>query len=149
VLLAALKARRALRVSSVQPRIAKAAGIDRRVLHGALSRLEPGAGKLARRVLRGGVGRKVRPLPAYAPSLRSPWRAADDPPDLRPRWIALHRCPPAAPHQAASRLLASGSSLKEVADVLHHRSLNTTLIYAKLDTRSLSTVALPWPGDAK
>jgi hypothetical protein len=67
VLSAALKARRALRVSSVQPRIAKAAGIDRRVLHRALSRLEPGAGKLARRVLRGGVGRKARPLPVYPP----------------------------------------------------------------------------------
>ena len=52
-------------------------------------------------------------------------------------------------HTMASRLLASGSSLKEVADVLRHRSLNTTLIYAKLDTRSLRTVALPWPGDAK
>lgn len=52
-------------------------------------------------------------------------------------------------HTMASRLLASGSSLKEVADVLRHRSLNTTLIYAKLDTRSLSTVALPWPGDSK
>jgi len=37
--------------------------VDHRVLHGALSRLEPGAGKLARRVLRGGVGRKARPLP--------------------------------------------------------------------------------------
>jgi hypothetical protein len=37
--------------------------LRRRVLYGALSRLEPGAGKLARRVLRGGVGRKARPLP--------------------------------------------------------------------------------------
>jgi len=52
-------------------------------------------------------------------------------------------------HTMASRLLASGSSLKEVADVLRHRSLNTTLIYAKLDVGSLSTVALPWPEDAK
>jgi len=52
-------------------------------------------------------------------------------------------------HSMASRLLASGSSLNEVADVLRHRSLNTTLIYAKLDTRSLRMVALPWPGDAK
>jgi integrase/recombinase XerC len=51
-------------------------------------------------------------------------------------------------HTMASRLLASGSSLKEVADVLRHRSLNTTLIYAKLDSRNLSTVALPWPGEA-
>jgi len=37
-------------------------------------------------------------------------------------------------HTMASRLLAGGSSLKEVADVLRHRSLNTTLIYAKLDS---------------
>ena len=49
-------------------------------------------------------------------------------------------------HTMASRLLASGSSLKEVADVLRHRSLDTTQIYAKLDSRNLSTVALPWPG---
>jgi site-specific recombinase XerD len=51
-------------------------------------------------------------------------------------------------HTMASRLLASGSSLKEVADMLRHRSLNTTLIYAKLDSRNLTAVALPWPGGA-
>ena len=51
-------------------------------------------------------------------------------------------------HTMASRLLARGSSLKEVADVLRHRSLNTTLIYAKLDSRALTAVALPWPGGA-
>jgi site-specific recombinase XerD len=51
-------------------------------------------------------------------------------------------------HTMASRLLASGSSLKEVADVLRHRSLGTTLIYAKLDSRNLVLVALPWPGSA-
>jgi integrase len=49
-------------------------------------------------------------------------------------------------HTMANRLLAGGSSLKEVADVLRHRSLNTTLIYAKLDSRKLVEVALPWPG---
>lgn len=48
----------------------------------------------------------------------------------------------------ANRLLAEGSSLKEVADVLRHRSLNTTMIYAKLDSRNLAAVALPWPGSA-
>jgi len=51
-------------------------------------------------------------------------------------------------HTMASRLLAGGSSLKEVADVLRHRSLGTTLIYAKLDSRNLVLVALPWPGSA-
>ncbi len=49
-------------------------------------------------------------------------------------------------HTIARRLLASGSSLKEVADVLRHRSLNAAQIYAKLDSRNLRSVALPWPG---
>jgi integrase/recombinase XerC len=51
-------------------------------------------------------------------------------------------------HTVASRLLDRGGSLKEVADVLRHRSLNTSLIYAKLDQPRLATVALPWPGSA-
>lgn len=49
-------------------------------------------------------------------------------------------------HTLACRLVENGSSLKEIADVLRHRSLNTTLIYAKLDTPKLSAVPLPWPG---
>jgi site-specific recombinase XerD len=49
-------------------------------------------------------------------------------------------------HTLACRLVESGSSLKEVADVLRHRSLETTRIYAKLDTPKLTGVALPWPG---
>jgi integrase len=51
-------------------------------------------------------------------------------------------------HTMASRLLDGGSSLKEVADVLRRRSLNTTLAYAKPDSRNLAAVALPWPGSA-
>jgi site-specific recombinase XerD len=39
-----------------------------------------------------------------------------------------------------------GTSLKEIADVLRHRSLNTTMIYAKVNIVQLSAVALPWPG---
>jgi len=49
-------------------------------------------------------------------------------------------------HTLASRLLAGGSSLKEVADVLRHRALETTQIYAKLDGHNLAAIALPWPG---
>ena len=49
-------------------------------------------------------------------------------------------------HTLACRLVENGSSLKEVADVLRHRSLETTRIYAKLDTPNLTGVALPWPG---
>jgi len=49
-------------------------------------------------------------------------------------------------HTMANRLLAAGSSIKDIADILRHRSLNATRIYAKLDSRKLARVALPWPG---
>lgn len=60
----------------------------------------------------------------------------------------MHSSAHALRHTLACRLVENGSSLKEVADVLRHRSLDTTLIYAKLDTPKLSTVPLPWPGSA-
>jgi len=46
-------------------------------------------------------------------------------------------------------MVNSGASFKEVADVLGHESIATTLIYAKLDMKSLREVALPWPGGAR
>ena len=49
-------------------------------------------------------------------------------------------------HTLACRIVNNGGSIKEVADVLRHRSLNTSRIYAKLDQHSLIEVALPWPG---
>jgi site-specific recombinase XerD len=49
-------------------------------------------------------------------------------------------------HSIACRLINAGSSLKDIADVLRHRSLDTTTIYTKVHLKSLSTVALPWPG---
>lgn len=52
-------------------------------------------------------------------------------------------------HALASRLLATGGTLKEVADVLRHRSLDTSLIYTKVDMVRLSAVAMPWPGGAR
>jgi integrase/recombinase XerD len=49
-------------------------------------------------------------------------------------------------HSFACRLINAGASLKEIADVLRHRSLNTTTIYTKVDLKRLTAVALPWPG---
>lgn len=49
-------------------------------------------------------------------------------------------------HTLASRLLSTGGTLKEVADVLRHRELNTSLIYAKVNFGRLGAVAMPWPG---
>ncbi len=48
-------------------------------------------------------------------------------------------------HTAATRMVRAGASLKEVADVLRHRSLDTTAIYTKVDLPRLAAVALPWP----
>lgn len=48
-------------------------------------------------------------------------------------------------HTAATRMVRAGTSLKEVADVLRHRNLETTMIYAKIDLAKLAEVALPWP----
>lgn len=49
-------------------------------------------------------------------------------------------------HTLASRLLNTGGTLKEVADVLRHRELDTSLIYAKVDLGRLGAVAMPWAG---
>jgi len=40
----------------------------------------------------------------------------------------------------------AGASLKEIADVLRHRSLDSATIYSKVDLPRLATVAAPWPG---
>ena len=49
-------------------------------------------------------------------------------------------------HTAATGMLQAGASLAQVAQVLRHRSLGTTAIYAKVDRRVLAALALPWPG---
>jgi site-specific recombinase XerD len=48
-------------------------------------------------------------------------------------------------HTAATRLHRRGASLKEVADILGHRCLDTTAIYTKVDLPALAAVGLPWP----
>jgi integrase len=50
-------------------------------------------------------------------------------------------------HTAATRLQRHGATLKEVADLLGHRCIDTTAIYTKVDLPTLATVALPWPED--
>lgn len=49
-------------------------------------------------------------------------------------------------HSVASSLINAGASIKDIADLLGHRSIDTTAIYAKVNMRSLAGVAMPWPG---
>ncbi len=48
-------------------------------------------------------------------------------------------------HSWAIRALAQDSPMKAIADVLGHRCLNTTFIYAKADLKMLRQVVMPWP----
>jgi site-specific recombinase XerD len=52
-------------------------------------------------------------------------------------------------HALASELLAEGASLIDISQVLRHRDLATTAIYAKIDFGRLRQVAQPWPGASR
>ena len=49
-------------------------------------------------------------------------------------------------HTVATEMLRRGGSLAEIAQVLRHRSLASTAIYAKVDRTALLDLAQPWPG---
>jgi site-specific recombinase XerD len=48
-------------------------------------------------------------------------------------------------HTAATELLRSGASLREVGEVLRQSDQMTTSVYAKIDERSLRLAVRPWP----
>jgi integrase/recombinase XerD len=56
------------------------------------------------------------------------------------------RGPHSLRHALAERLVQDGAPLKGIADLLRHRSLDTTTVYAKADLPMLARVAQPWPG---
>jgi integrase/recombinase XerD len=49
-------------------------------------------------------------------------------------------------HTAATGMLRAGASLEEIGQVLRHRQVLTTAIYAKVDRDALRQLARPWPG---
>jgi site-specific recombinase XerD len=51
-------------------------------------------------------------------------------------------------HTAATELLRAGAPLQEIGELLRHRSVLTTAIYAKVDRDRLRELARPWPGGA-
>jgi site-specific recombinase XerD len=56
--------------------------------------------------------------------------------------IAAHRLR----HTVASDLLQAGAGLPEIGQLLRHRSMASTAIYASVDTVALRALARPWPG---
>lgn len=49
-------------------------------------------------------------------------------------------------HTSATEMLRRGATLAQIAQVLRHRSLTTTALYAKVDRAALRELAQPWPG---
>jgi integrase/recombinase XerD len=58
-----------------------------------------------------------------------------------PKWKGSH----ILRHTVATQLHQRGSTLKEVADLLGHRSIETSAVYAKVNLPALAAVAMPWP----
>lgn len=48
-------------------------------------------------------------------------------------------------HSLATNMLRKGASLDEIGEILRHRDLSTTQIYAKVDLKALRRIAQPWP----
>lgn len=48
-------------------------------------------------------------------------------------------------HSLATRMIRRGASLGEIAQVLRHRSIESTQLYAKVEFEALRGVAMPWP----
>jgi len=71
-------------------------------------------------------------------AMRRAYKRAGLPPD----WTGTH----ILRHTAATRMLNNGAALKEIADVLGHQSIDTTIIYTKVNTVALKTVCQAWPG---
>jgi site-specific recombinase XerD len=60
-----------------------------------------------------------------------------------------HRGSHAIRHAWATRALGQGQRLKTIADLLGHRSIESTRIYTKVDYTQLRSVGLPWPEEAR
>lgn len=48
-------------------------------------------------------------------------------------------------HSIATSMYENGASLKVIADVLGHESIDTTVVYTKVDRSALYCVTCPWP----
>ncbi len=64
---------------------------------------------------------------------------------LYPRFSGAH----VLRHTAATRMRRQGVPLKAMADVLGHRHIQTTTLYAQVDLPALRAVAQAWPGGSR
>jgi site-specific recombinase XerD len=80
--------------------------------------------------------------PLGVPAIRNSMNRAFVRCGLRDRFCNTH----VLRRTTATRLQRSGASVKEIADLLRHLSLDSASTYARGDLECLRAVALPWPG---
>ncbi len=80
--------------------------------------------------------------PLSVPAIRNSMNRAFVRCGLRDRFCNTH----ALRRTIATRLQRAGASVKEIADLLRHQSLDTASSYARVDLEALRAIALPWPG---
>jgi integrase/recombinase XerD len=68
---------------------------------------------------------------------------------IRAKVDAPHRGSHQFRHALAVRMLQRGASLPEIGQVLRHRSMQSTSIYARVDLGALRTLVMAWPGGAR
>ncbi len=79
---------------------------------------------------------------AQATSVGSIVRRALQRAGLEPRHKGAHLLR----HTLATEMLRRGASLRQIAQILRHRNIETTEIYARVDLDALRDLAQPWPG---
>jgi integrase len=52
-------------------------------------------------------------------------------------------------HTVACELVAAHVPLVDIAQILRHKSLQSTALYARVDLDQLRLLAAPWPGGAR
>jgi integrase len=52
-------------------------------------------------------------------------------------------------HTLACEMVSAHVPLVQIAEVLRHKSLQSTAIYARADTDQLRRLAAPWPGSTQ
>jgi site-specific recombinase XerD len=80
--------------------------------------------------------------PLSVPAIRNAMTRAFVRCGLRDRFCNTH----VLRRTTATRLQRSGASVKEIADLLRHQSLDTASTYARVDLEGLRAVTLPWSG---
>jgi site-specific recombinase XerD len=129
-----------LKITGSKTRRGRVLPLPRRVGQAIAGYLRRGRPRTAERRLF--LTHRARPgLPGDADMIRRAMASAYRSSGAKTPWAGPH----VLRHTVATCMLERGAKMKDLADVLGHGSIDTAAIYAKVNLRMLSHVAMPWP----